>query len=163
MIRRRQLCGWPVASVALVSMTDKLQAQPGAGWLIDPVERRQSLRAFEALQQSRASIKESEVVGTNPLIEIVSPGASQRIVSPVDFSIRFQSPTAPIDEGSIRIYYGYLNIDITGRLRSFGARIDGNGVELVGAPLQPDSYKVSVEVANIRGERARRTVRFEVD
>ena len=163
MIRRRKLCSWSVASIALVSIADKVHAQLGAEWLIEPVERHQSSRAFEALQLSRAIIKESDVVGTNPLIEIVTPGANQRIVSPVDFSIRFQSPTAPIDEGSIRIYYGYMNIDITGRLRSFGARIDSDGIELVGAPLQPDSYRVSVEVANVRGDRARRTVWFHVD
>jgi hypothetical protein len=84
-------------------------------------------------------------------------------ISPVDFDIRFQTkPPAAIDPTSIRVLYGFLRLDITSRIKEFGGEISARGITLIKAPLQPDSYLVTIEVANSQGRKTRRTVRFDV-
>jgi hypothetical protein len=129
-------------------------------WLIASDERTASAKAAKT---PRAGIKSDDVTGNDPVVEILLPKNGDRIISPVDFDIRFQTkPPAAIDPTSIRVLYGFLRLDITSRIKEFGGEISARGITLIKAPLQPDSYLVTIEVANSQGRKTRRTVRFDV-
>lgn len=134
-------------------------ARANERWLISPEERQASLNA-----SSSGGATIAKTATTDPAVDIVSPKEGEKIVSPVDFDVRFRtSPPAVIDPSSIRVLYGYLLIDITKRIVDFGGTITANGITLPKAPLQPDTYRVTVEVANSLKHRTRSTVSFRVD
>ncbi|OJU33976.1 MAG: hypothetical protein BGN99_28160 [Alphaproteobacteria bacterium 65-37] len=131
-------------------------------WFITPDERAASAKASE-LPRAGKGITADDVTGSDPVVEIVLPREGEKIISPVDFDVRFRtSPPAVIDPTSVRVLYGFMRVDITSRIKEFGGEISAQGIKLVKAPLQPDSYTVTVEVANSQNRKARRTVRFNV-
>lgn len=144
-----------------VSRASPLFAQP-ARWLIGPDERQASRAEEERLKKNR--IYRVEVMPDDPAIQIVLPVAGHRIVSPVDFDVRFSTkPPAAIEPTSIKLLYGFLGIDITKRFREFGGDITAAGIALNKAPLQPDNYLVTIQVANTAKVTVRKSVRFTVE
>ena len=97
-----------------------------------------------------------------PAIVINKPTEGGSIRAPVDFDVRF-APVSPaqIDVGSIRILYSNW-LDITSRIREHGGRIDAQGIFLANAPLKPDTYKVTIVVADTTRRTTRRAVMFTV-
>lgn len=154
---RRAIVGQLGFAAALASVSEAAWAQQQ--WLISPQER-----AASAAASSNAPRVATANEVTDPVVEIILPRDSAKIVAPVDFDVRFRTnPPAVIDPSSIRVLYGFLRVDITRRIKEFGGDISAQGIKLAKAPLQPDSYTVTVEVANSQNRKATRTVRFNVE
>ncbi len=157
--RRQALHG--IVSFAICPLLFQGSAQAQERWLISPEEREASARAEKRGTRGFA-VEDSK--GDDPIVEILAPGQNQRIVSPVDFNVRFSTrPPASIVPSSVRILYGSLGINITRRIVDYGGRITAEGITLTKAPLERDTYRITVEVANSDRRVARKTVRFRVE
>jgi len=145
------------AGTAALALPFSAPAGANTGWLITAEE----IEAARKNQTYGAAPSEDDRSGA-PAISILLPGEGGRILSPVDFDVRFVPvPPTQIDPASIKIIYsGWL--DITGRIREFGGLVDARGISLSKAPLKPDTYGVTIVVADNSRRAARRTVRFTV-
>jgi len=137
-------------------------AQPPEKWLITPAEKLESDR-IEHARGGTKSIDIAPPTASDPAIELIAPKPGEPLVSPVDIEFRFTTAKpAYIDPASVRVLYGFANVDITSRLREWGALINQDGLSLSKAPLQPGSYRFDIEVQNSLGKKTRRTVRATI-
>ncbi len=161
---RRQVLRGIVSAGGLMAVCPLLfrsSAHAQERWLITPEEREASA---SAAKRGTRGFAVEDTKGDDPTVEILAPRQDERIVAPVDFNVRFYTrPPASIVLRSIKILYGSLGINITSRIVQYGGQITAEGITLNKAPLQPDTYRITVEVANTERRVARKTVQFQVE
>lgn len=97
-----------------------------------------------------------------PKIEVVTPASEDQLPRPFSVKVRFvPGPDAKIVTSSFRATYGWLGIDITGRLLEHAKlSADGLAAEDVNAPS--GQHSVTVSIADTQGRVGTRTFRFTI-
>jgi hypothetical protein len=98
-----------------------------------------------------------------PVIELVRPAdISKPVQNPITIELRFASGAGPaIDMESFRATYGWLGINITGRLLEHATKLpDSLVAENVDLPA--GDHRVTVSIANTAGKAASKTFRFTI-
>jgi hypothetical protein len=97
-----------------------------------------------------------------PEIVLLRPDISQPIRSPVSIKAQFRAgPHTTINMGSFKATYGWLGIDITGRLLAHATKTPNTlSAENVEIPL--GSHKITISIADMSGKTASRTFQFSV-
>lgn len=106
-----------------------------------------------AREQAEGQARESPDVSTPgaPLIEVVEPKDLSHIVVPVNINIRFiPQENGKIDINTLRILYGWLELDITNRVRKY-CEVTASGIRADKARLPPGSHRLTVKVADTNG------------
>jgi hypothetical protein len=97
-----------------------------------------------------------------PAIDLLRPDLSKLIRNPVTIEVRFSAgPGRPIDIRSFKATYGWLGINITGRLLEH-AMTTSNGLSAENVDLPPGDHEVTLSIADTSGKDASRTFRFSV-
>lgn len=97
-----------------------------------------------------------------PTIDILRPDHGAPIESPVGIEVRFQSQDeADIDLSTLRIGYGFFNIDITERVLAH-AEVDATGIRADNAEMPAGEHTIHMEVADTKGRKGETEVSFEV-
>ncbi|WP_127075997.1 hypothetical protein [Rhodomicrobium lacus] len=97
-----------------------------------------------------------------PTIKVNQPDASKPIKSPVTIEIEFQAEDgATIIPSSIRITYGWLEIDITQRVLAH-AKLTPEGLRATNAKLPQGHHSVTLKVADSKGRVASKVLEFTV-
>ena len=99
-----------------------------------------------------------------PQIVVEQPERSTGLRSPLDIALRFEpAADAEVDLASLAISYrvGFWWTDITARLREH-AVIEGNRVTAEDARLPAGSHHIRVEVADTKGRKGARDIKFTV-
>jgi hypothetical protein len=97
-----------------------------------------------------------------PAIDLLRPDLSKLIRNPVTIEVRFSAgPGRPIDIRSFKATYGWLGINITGRLLEH-AMTTPNGLSAENVDLPPGEHEVTLSIADTFGKNASRTFRFSV-
>lgn len=97
-----------------------------------------------------------------PVIEVLEPDSSRPIKAPVNIRIRFRAQQgATIDPATFRAKYGWLGLDITGRLIGH-AKIDAAGVSADNAEIPAGHYMVTLQIADSLGRVGTRALEFTI-
>jgi hypothetical protein len=97
-----------------------------------------------------------------PAIDLLRPDFSKLIRNPVTIEVLFSAgPGRPIDMRTFKATYGWLGINITGRLLEH-AMTTPNGLSAENVDLPPGDHKVTLSIADTSGKIASRTFRFSV-
>jgi hypothetical protein len=97
-----------------------------------------------------------------PQIVVDQPAASQTLHPPLTFRVRFvAAPGAAIDAQSFRATYGFLGIDITGRLLQH-AKLTGQELDAENVAVPAGDHKVTLKIADSQGRESTRTFQFTV-
>jgi hypothetical protein len=97
-----------------------------------------------------------------PAIDLLRPDLAKPIRNPVTIEVRFSVGLGrAIDMQTFRATYGWLGINITGRLLEH-AMMTPNGLAAENVDLPPGDHKVTLSIADTFGKIASRTFRFSV-
>jgi len=98
-----------------------------------------------------------------PRIEVVSPTLAKDVKSPVDIELKFV-PTAGavILPETFHAYYGWLDLDITDRIRQHAA-ISAAGLTAKDAELPSGSHDITLSVKDSLDHEARREVSVTIE
>jgi hypothetical protein len=128
-----------------------------------------SKREYQSELDKRATAPQAPLIlkGADfnaPVITVVSPDHSGPIKPPVDIDLEFKAVQgANVDIGTLKIFYGFLHLDITQRiLQAPGVQISPAGLKASGAQLPSGSHKLLIQVADNLGRTARQPVEFVV-
>ena len=128
-----------------------------------------SKREYQSELDKRASAPNAPLIlkGADfnaPVITVVSPNHSGPIAPPVDIDVEFKpAQGANVDIGSLKIFYGFLHLDITQRiLQAPGVQVSPAGLKANGARLPSGSHKLLIQVADNLGRTARQPLEFIV-
>jgi hypothetical protein len=93
-----------------------------------------------------------------PTIDIQQPDQNRPIKSPVTVVIAFSAqPGSKIDPSSIRVWYGFLKLDITDKIKQY-AKIDESGMRADNAQLPVGTHNVIFSISDNKGRVASRAV-----
>ena len=97
-----------------------------------------------------------------PQIVVDQPNGTQTLHPPLTFRVRFvPSPGATIDTKSFHAAYGFLGIDITGRLLQH-ARLSAQELAADNVAIPAGDHKVTLTIADSQGRENSRTFQFTV-
>jgi hypothetical protein len=97
-----------------------------------------------------------------PLIQLLRPNISQPISNPTTIEVRFSAgPNAAINMRTFKATYGWLGINITGRLLAH-AKQTRNTLVANNVDLSRGDHRVTLSIADTSGKRSARTFRFTV-
>lgn len=97
-----------------------------------------------------------------PLIEVVHPEVSKTISTPITIELRWQpKEQTGIDISSFRATYGWMGLDITGKIRE-RAQITQEGLLAKDAKLPAGTHRVTVQIADNLRRVGQRTFEFTV-
>jgi hypothetical protein len=97
-----------------------------------------------------------------PTINLVRPDISGPIQNPVTIEVQFSpGPGRAIDMRTFNATYGWLGINITGRLLEHAVTTP-NGLSAANVELPPGDHRVTLSIADTSGKTASRTLRFSV-
>ena len=97
-----------------------------------------------------------------PAIDLLRPDFSKLIRNPVTIEVLFGAgPGQSIDMRSFKATYGWLGINITGRLMEH-AMTTPNGLSAENVDLPLGDHKVTLSIADTSGKVASRTFQFSV-
>jgi hypothetical protein len=97
-----------------------------------------------------------------PTIDLLRPDLSGPIQNPVTIKVQFSAgPGREIDMRSFNATYGWLGINITGRLLEHAATTP-NGLSAENVDLPLGQHRVTLSIADTSGKRASRTFQFSV-
>jgi hypothetical protein len=86
-----------------------------------------------------------------PTIEVVAPKDLSAITVPVSIDIRFTPQEGrQVDVNSLHVLYGWLEIDITDRIRKY-CEVTAVGIKANKAKLPPGSHRLTVKIADTNG------------
>lgn len=93
----------------------------------------------------------------SPAIIVLQPSKIPT-ASPLNVNIAFFSKeNAKIDPDSLKIYYGWFNIDVTERIKRY-AHIDGTGITANNIDLPPGPHQFTIEIQDDRKRRAQKQI-----
>lgn len=98
-----------------------------------------------------------------PRITLLAPSLSQAVASPTRIHLRFE-PVAPatIRPDTLRVRYGGLRLDITGRITAL-SRVTPEGIDVAEAQLPKGSHRLFIEIQDTLGRMAERQLQFVVE
>ncbi|HUP90863.1 MAG TPA: hypothetical protein VM074_01340 [Solimonas sp.] len=97
-----------------------------------------------------------------PRVEVLAPDSVTEVKPPVRIELRFiGEPGTPVDPASFHVYYGFLGIDITERIRD-AAQITPEGLVAEGAELPVGSHSLKLTLADAKGRGSSTVVKFKV-
>ena len=98
-----------------------------------------------------------------PIIEVEQPDQSKPIRSPVSIRILFRAQGgAVIDRSSLRIYYGWLRIDITQKVLEH-AQLTDSGLTAADARLPSGHHRVALQIADNKRRASMQIFEFTVE
>jgi hypothetical protein len=97
-----------------------------------------------------------------PRIEIVEPSNLNNILTPARIEIRFlPQQNQTIDVNTLRVLYGWLEVDITDRIRKY-CEVTPSGITADKAKLPPGSHRITVQIADTAGLVGRKEFFYRV-
>jgi hypothetical protein len=97
-----------------------------------------------------------------PKIEIIAPSSVADVQPPVRIDVKFVGEEGkPVNPDSFRVYYGFMGIDITDRIRKV-TQITAAGFTAEGAELPAGSHTLKLEIADTSGRKTNLTLKFKV-
>jgi len=98
-----------------------------------------------------------------PKIHILQPVMSGApLQNPIRIQLQFSSASdADIDPGSFRAYYGFLRIDLTGRILK-SVRVAKSGLKIENAELPSGKHRLFLRIADSKERTTETEVRFVV-
>ena len=97
-----------------------------------------------------------------PLISISSPTKTSVLYSPIRVEINFKSADdANIQFDSLRVLYGWLNLDITDRIKEH-AQVTAAGILAENVELPVGEHHITIEIMDTMKRRTEKEVAFEV-
>jgi hypothetical protein len=97
-----------------------------------------------------------------PTIRLLRPDISRPVQNPLTIEVQFDAgPGGAIDMRSFNATYGWLGINITGRLLEH-AVMTPNGISAENVELPPGDHRVTLSIADMSGRSASQTIRFSV-
>lgn len=123
-------------------------------WLITPDEATRIAGAPASSDALPAAASE----GQGPQIVVMNPKALERLRSPVDILIRFETGASgqPPDMKSLSVTLrGWINIDITDRLREY---LLGSSLEVHEAELPTGNHRIRLTLTDLAGNLSARDV-----
>ena len=98
-----------------------------------------------------------------PSIEVHQPN-TKHLASPFDIDIRFiPEPGSRVKSDTLRILYGWMQVDITDRVRQWGATISAQGLTAKGAQVPPGHHTLTIQVADDRQRVGKTELSFSVE
>jgi hypothetical protein len=99
-----------------------------------------------------------------PKIHVLQPVISGAYLqNPIRIELQFSSaPDAEIDPGSFRAYYGFLRIDLTGRIVK-SVRVAKSGLKVENAEIPPGSHRLFLRIADSKERTTETELRFVVE
>jgi hypothetical protein len=97
-----------------------------------------------------------------PKIEILAPSSIAEVKPPVRIDVKFIGEEGkPVDPDTFHVYYGFMGIDITDRIRK-ATPITAAGFTAEGAELPPGAHTLRLEIADKSGRKSNLTLKFRV-
>jgi hypothetical protein len=104
-------------------------------------------------------------VGTNknaPVITINSPMLTSGLLAPIKIAINFKAhDDANIEIDSLRVLYGWLNLDITDRIKKH-AQITNSGISATNVMLPEGEHNITIQIMDTRARSAEKEISFEI-
>ena len=98
----------------------------------------------------------------SPLITINSPSVQSELSSPISIEINFKAPDdANIQAESLKVMYGWLNLDITDRIRKH-ASISHSGILADNVELPVGKHNITIEITDSKDRSTEKEVSFEI-
>jgi hypothetical protein len=118
---------------------------------------------LDSIAAGSMPVPRSTPVPGAPRIELAAPDIRQAIASPTRIQLRFGA-TAPatIRPESLRVLYGALRLDITGRLLA-SARVSAEGIEVAQAALPRGQHRLTLLLEDSVGRATSQTFAFLVE
>ncbi len=112
----------------------------------------QLITVEEAAQQAQppksASLKKAAIPVKPPEIQINQPKKPD-LTSPFDIDIRFNpEPGTRIKPETLKILYGWMETDITERVRGWGGAISAKGITAKGAEVPPGNHTLTIQITD---------------
>jgi len=109
------------------------------------------------------SFPKAALVVKPPSIEIRQPN-TRHLASPFDIDIRFvPEPGSRVKSDTLRIFYGWMAVDITDRVRAWGTTINAQGITAKGATVPPGHHTLTIQVADDRERVGKTELSFSVE
>lgn len=119
----------------------------------------------ESAEQAKPHPKTRSVEAADPnaypKILITQPAKVDDVAMPVTIEVKFDGGPVAIDPDSFKVFYGWMSLDITDRLRKV-AKITPAGILASGAELPAGSHSLKLQVADVQGHTASTVVKFKV-
>ena len=115
--------------------------------------------------RQKMKLKMRSIPGTDqesPLITINSPSVTSDLHSPIRIDINFRAPDdATIQIDSLKVMYGWLNLDITDRIRQH-AQISHTGILAEDVVLPVGKHNITIEITDTMERSTEKDVSFEI-
>jgi hypothetical protein len=97
-----------------------------------------------------------------PKITILSPQGQHTLIPPVNIEVRFEAgQDSQINPESVKILYGWLNLDITKRIKD-KATITETGIVARQVTFPAGKHNLKIQITDTRGRKAEKKFRFSV-
>jgi hypothetical protein len=117
------------------------------------------------VKHKKMKLKMRSISGTDqesPLITINSPLVTSELHSPIRIEINFKAPDdANIQVDSLKVMYGWLNLDITDRIR-LHAQISHAGILAENVELPVGKHNITIEITDTMERSAEKEFSFEI-
>lgn len=98
----------------------------------------------------------------SPVIVINAPEITRNLPTPITIDIGFQAfDGANIAEKSLKVLYGWLNLDITDRIREH-AKISMSGLTAKNVTLPVGEHTITIEISDSKQRTTQKEVMLEV-
>jgi hypothetical protein len=145
-------------SIFLTALTGTSLAQPFFQ-LVSEAEYQAQLAYRQPISVNKSLFGASH---DGPIIQVRSPSLKQIIFPPIDIDIAFSTTdSAQIDLNSLEVLYGWLNIDITDRIKQH-ADISSTGLIAKNVVLPKGEHTMTIRIQDDRGRESKFDFAFEV-
>jgi len=97
-----------------------------------------------------------------PLITIKSPSIKSGLYSPIKIEINFKaSDDADIQVNSLKVLYGWLNLDITDRILKH-TQLTHAGISAENVKLPIGEHDITIKIRDTKGRHAEKEISFEI-
>jgi hypothetical protein len=117
------------------------------------------------VKHNKMKLKMRSIIGADqesPLITINSPLVTSELYSPIRIEINFKAPDdAIIQTDSLKVMYGWLNLDITDRIREH-AQISHSGILAENVELPVGKHNITIEIMDTKERSTEKEISFEI-